>query len=344
MEIDGAIGGGQILRTAVSLAALTLTPLQITNIRKNRPQPGLRPQHLSGVKAAAEICKADVSGLQVGSTTVKFVPRQHDFSDKDIDIGTAGSLPLLLQTLTPTLIFSDKPITLKARGGTAGRGAPTAEYIKFVVFPMLSRLGIKQPNIEIVKQGFYPAGGGLIRVKFFPTKRVESMTLLEQGKIRDIKGFSIAGKLPLSVAQRQASAAKKFLSDNGFESEMNFSSFETFSAGTSMTIFADCENTILGADGIGKLGKRAEKVGEEVATSLLLSINSHKALDTHMADQIIPFLALAKGKSEVTVEEITNHVMANILVTQKILGVEFKVDEKERRISVEGMGFCKVGA
>ncbi len=339
MEIDGSVGGGQILRTAVSLSALTLMPLKIINIRKNRPNPGLRPQHLSGVKVAGEICKAEVSGLEVGSTTIKFVPKKHDFSDKNIDIGTSGSLPLLFQSLTPTLIFSDKAITIKAKGGTAGTGAPTVEYIKFVAFPILGRLGIRQPEIEILKQGFYPAGGGMVKVKFSPTKQVQAIKLLERGKVRNIRGFSIAGRLPLTVAERQANAAKNFLSNHGFESEIKFSTFETLSAGTSMTIFADCENTVLGSDGIGKLGKRAEKVGEEVAVNLFSSINSCKTFDRHMADQIIPFLALAKGKSVITVEEITNHVMANILVTQKILGVEFKVDEKEKSITVEGLGF-----
>jgi RNA 3'-terminal phosphate cyclase (ATP) len=342
MEIDGSIGGGQILRTAVSLAALMLTPLRITNIRKNRPNPGLRPQHLMGVKVVGQICKAQISGLSVGSTSIEFIPKEHDFSNKTIDIGTAGSLQLLLQTLSPTLIFSDKTLTLKARGGTAGTGAPTAEYIKFVTFPILAKFRIKQPEMEVLQQGFYPKGGGVVEVKFFPTKEIKAIKIYERGQVKGIRGFSIAGRLPKSVAERQARSAKDVLLEEGFESDVRYSSAQTDSAGTSITIFAECENTILGADEIGKLGKRAENVGRDVALSLLLSIKSKKAFDKHMSDQIVPFLALAKGRSEVSVEELTEHLRANVLVTQKILGVDFEIDEKEKTVAVEGIGY-KIG-
>jgi len=237
------------------------------------------------------------------------------------------------------MIFSDKPVTLQIKGGTAGLGAPTTEYMKFVIFPMLGKLDFCPPKIEILKQGFYPRGGGVVKVKFFPTIQLKSVNLLECGEVIKIRGFSIAGTLPVSVAERQANAAKKVLSDNGFESEIESSKVRTFSAGTSTTIFAECQNTILGADEIGKIGKRAEKVGEDTATSLVSSIKSGKAFDKSMSDQIIPFIALANGRSEITVEDITEHVRSNILVTEKILGVKFEVDEKERKIAVKGIGF-----
>jgi len=339
IEIDGSIGGGQILRTVVGLSALTLKPFRMINIRKNRPKPGLKAQHLAGVKVAGQICRADIKGTKIGSTKLEFVPSSHDFSDKDIDIGTAGSVQLLLQTMTPTLVFSDKPVMLKIKGGTAGLGAPTAEYMKFVIFPMLGKLGFCPPEMEILKQGFYPRGGGVVMVKFFPTKQLKSIRLVERGEVKNIRGFSIVGKLPASVAQRQAKAVKKVLSDNGFEGEIESSHVETFSAGTSATIFAACQNTILGTDEIGKIGKRAEKVGADAANSLVSSIKSGKAFDKCMSDQIIPFIALAKGRSEITVEDYTDHVRTNILVTEKILGVEFEVDEKERKIAVEGIGY-----
>ncbi len=339
IEIEGSIGGGQILRTVVGLSALTLKPFRMINIRKNRPKPGLKAQHLAGVKVAGEMCRAEIRGTKIGSTKLEFVPRSHDFSDKDVDIGTAGSVQLLLQTITPTLIFSDKPVTIKIKGGTAGLGAPTAEYTKFVIFPMLSKLGFSPPEMGILKQGFYPRGGGVVKVKFFPTTQLKSVRLVECGEVKNIRGFSIAGRLPASVAERQAKAAKKVLSDNGFEGEIESTNVQTLSAGTSATIFAECQNTILGADEIGKIGKRAEKVGEDTAISLVSSINSGKAFDKCMSDQIIPFIALAKGRSEITVEDFTDHVRTNILVTEKILGVEFEVDEKERKIAVEGIGY-----
>lgn len=339
IEIDGAIGGGQILRTAVGLSTLTLKPFRIFNIRKNRPKPGLKAQHLAGVKVAGEFCKADIIGMKIGSTKLDFIPHSDNFSDKDVDIGTSGSIQLLLQTITPAMIFSNKPVTLQIKGGTAGFGAPTVEYMKYVIIPMLDKLGFCQPRIEIFRQGFYPKGGGIVKVRFFPTKQLNSLKLVERGEVINIGGFSLAGKLPLSVADRQAKAAKKVLAENGFEVKIESSSVPTFSAGTSITIFAECQNTILGSDEIGKIGKRAETVGEDAATGLISSIKSGKALDKYMSDQIIPFIALAKGRSEITVEEITEHVRSNIFVTEKILDVDFEIYEKENKIAVEGIGY-----
>jgi RNA 3'-phosphate cyclase len=296
IEIDGSIGGGQILRTAVGLSALTLKPFRITNIRKNRPKPGLKAQHLAGVKVSGEICQAEI-------------------------------------------IFSDRPVQIQAKGGTAGLGAPTAEYTKFVIFPILAKLGITAPDLEILRQGFYPRGGGVIRVKFSPIKQLKSLKLIRCGELQNIRGFSIAGKLPESVAQRQAEAAKRVLSENGFDSKIESTAVRTNSAGTSLTIIAQCQSSILGSDDIGKLGKRAEKVGEDTANSLVVSIKSGKAFDKFMSDQIIPFIALAKGRSEIAVEDYTDHVRSNILATEKMLDVKFAVNQKENTIAVYGIGY-----
>lgn len=342
VEIDGSIGYGQVLRTAIGLSALLLKPVRITNIRKNRPKPGLMPQHLAGVKIAGELCNAKIKGASVGSTAVEFVPTSHDFSDKKIDIGTAGSISLLLQSITPVLIFSDKKITLEIRGGTAGLGAPTTEYTKFVTFPMLKSLGVEQPEMEILQQGFYPKGGGLVHIKFNPTRKLRPVKLLECGEVKNVRGVSIAGGLQGEVAQRQAKAARTLLTKNGIgNAEIEAQNVKTSSPGSSITIWADCGNTVLGSDSIGERGKRAEKVGEEAAGNLLKSIGSGKAFDRHMSDQIIPFIALARGRSEITVEEFTGHLKTNLKVTELMLGAEFEIDEAENLISVEGIGFEK---
>ncbi len=340
IEIDGSIGGGQVLRTAVGLSALTLKPFRIVNIRKNRPKQGLRPQHLTGVKVAGEICGANIKGMSIGSTALEFVPKKsHDFSDRKIDIGTAGSLQLLLQTITPSLIFSDRDVQIQAKGGTAGLGAPTIEYTKFVFFPLLAKLGLTLPDLEILRQGFYPKGGGVIRIRFLPTtKQLKSLKLTCCGKLQSIKGFSIAGNLPESVAQRQADAAKRILAENGYGSTIESTSVSTNSAGTSLTILAHCENSIIAADDVGTIGKRAEKIGSDTANNLISSIKTGRTFDKFMSDQIIPFIALAKGKSKVTIEEYTDHVKANILATEKMLNVKFEVNQKENIVAVEGIG------
>jgi len=338
IEIDGAIGYGQVLRSAIALSALLLKPIKIFNIRKGRSRPGLRPQHLTGVKIAGEFCDAEIKGLEIGSTEVEFIPRELNVTDKKIDIGTAGQISLLLQTLTPLLIFSDKPVTLDITGGSAGLGAPTIQFVKHVTFPILSKLGIPLPEIEVIKEGFYPRGGARIKVKTFPVKKLNSIQLTERGKVKTVKGTSIAGSLPKDVVERQTNSAIKTLKDYGFENvDMSSQLVKTFSLGTSITLWAECENSILGADNIGKRGVRAETIGKECAKELIKSIESKAALDKYMADQILPFLALAEGKSKITVEKITPHCRTNISVCEKILGVKFKVDEEKREIDVGGM-------
>jgi len=337
--IDGSEGWGQVLRTAIALSALTLKPVKIINIRASRPKPGLMPQHLMGIKVAAEFCDAEVSGLEYGSMEVEFKPRKFDVKDKTIDIGTSGSIPLLLQTLTPLLAFANKKTTLEIVGGTAGLGSPTIEFIKHVTFPVLSKLGLPTPKIEVLKQGFYPRGGGRVRITFEPVKLLTYVNLIEPGKILALRGISIAGSLPESVALRQAEAAKQELKKISENVEIKSETVATYSQGTSITLWVETENSILGSDNIGKRGVRAEEIGREAALQLIKSIESKAALDKFMADQIIPFLALAHGKSSVTVEEITQHCISNISVCEKILGCKFSVDKLSKRIEVEGISF-----
>ncbi|MEM5836720.1 MAG: RNA 3'-terminal phosphate cyclase [Candidatus Aenigmatarchaeota archaeon] len=339
--IDGSEGWGQVLRTSIALSALTLKPVKVINIRASRPKPGLMPQHLTGIRIAAEFCKAEVSGLQYGSMEVEFIPKEFEIRDKTIDIGTAGSISLLLQTLTPMLIFADKKVTLEVIGGTAGLGAPTIEFVKYVTFPILNKLGLPLPEIEVIKQGFYPRGGGRVKITFTPAKLLSYVNLTNPGKLLSIKGISIAGSLPESVALRQAEAAKSILKKVTENVEIEYYSTQTYSQGTSITLWAETENSILGADNIGRRGVRAEDIGKEAAEELVKSIESKAALDKFMADQIIPFLALAHGKSCVTVEEITQHCISNISVCEKILGCKFFVDKVNKRIEVEGIGFGK---
>jgi RNA 3'-terminal phosphate cyclase (ATP) len=343
ITIDGAFGYGQVLRTAIALSALTLKPVKIINIRKNRPKPGLMPQHLAGLKVAAEFCNAELAGAFPGSMEVSFVPKNPNFLDKRIDIGTAGSVSLLLQTLTPLLIFAESPVSLEIIGGTAGLGSPTIEYTKYVTFPILQKLGVKQPEIEILRQGFYPKGQGFVRVKFSPTKKLEAIELVERGKVKSVRGISIAGSLPKHVAHRQAYAAKAVMLSSGYvDCDLAIqNNLYTASSGTSITLWAECEKTILGSDKIGEMGKPAENVGREAAMDLLETINSQAALDKFMADQIIPFLALAHGRSTVTIEKFTDHVETNLRVTEQILGVKFEVNKYEKKISVEGIGYQK---
>ena len=334
ITVDGSIGYGQILRTTIALSALTLKPVKIINIRKNRPKPGLQMQHLTGVKIAGEFTNAEIKGLKLHSTEIEFTPKSHNIKSRKIDIGTAGSIGLLLQTLTPLLIFADDEITLDIIGGTFGLGSPTIQFLQNVTFPVLNKMGLPLPEIEIIREGIYPKGQGEVRITFYPVKQLNPITLLERGKINSIQGISVVGSLPEDIAKRQANSAKKTLVEHGYpDAQIEKKIVDTSSPGTSITLWAACENSVIGADAIGALGKPAEKVGEEAALELIKPLESHATLDKWMSDQIIPFLALA-GKSEVKVEEITEHCRTNMLVTEQLLDVKFDVDETNKIIRI----------
>jgi RNA 3'-phosphate cyclase len=340
ITIDGAKGWGQVVRTAVALSSLTLKPIEIINIRQSRPRPGLHPQLVEGIKILAEFCDAETTGLQYGSMELEFIPKKLDVKDRTIDIGTSGSIGLLLQTLTPTVIFTRNRTSLELIGGTAGLGSPTIEYIKNVTFPVLNKLSLIIPEIKIDRQGFYPRGGGRVKVDFEPVIKLNPINLTNPGKALSIRGASVVGGLPEEIAIRQAESAKNYFNQKGFEDvKIETASFPTLSQGTSITLWANCENSILGSDNIGRRGLRAEDVGKQAAENLLNSINSQSPFDKYMADQIIPYLALAKGRSEIKVEEITEHCRTNISVCEKILGCRFEIDEKNRIIEVDGIGF-----
>jgi RNA 3'-phosphate cyclase len=172
-------------------------------------------QHLAGVLTTGAFCSAQIRGANSGSTKIEFIPKSHQITDRRIDIGTAGSIPLLLQSLIPSLIFRRKPITLEMVGGTAGLGAPTIEYMRFITFRILRLFGMAQPEINILRQGFYPRGGGLVKITFFPTKKLRPIRILQCGKVHLAGGTSVAGSLPEHVAERQAEAAKNVLSQSG---------------------------------------------------------------------------------------------------------------------------------
>jgi RNA 3'-phosphate cyclase len=335
IEIDGAIGYGQVLRTAIGLSALTLQPIRIFNIRINRPNPGLRPQHLTGVLEAAKLCHAEVKNAKIGSTEITFMPKRLDIPDRIIiDIKTAGSITLLLQTILPILIFSNKKVSLTIFGGTDVPGSPTINYYKKVFAYYLEKFGVIL-KINVERYGFYPKGGGKVNIEVNGVKNLNSVSIVEKGELKEISGFSIASKelQKARVAERQISGLESVLEKiNG-----SYQYVDTLSIGTSLLAIAEYENCILGKDGLGEKGKRAEDVGREVGLELKKSIESNACLDKFMADQILVFAALARGSSEFTIEEFTEHVNTNMITCEKLLNVKF---EKEgNKVKVDGIGF-----
>lgn len=339
--IDGKEAGGQILRTALGLSALTGKSIKVVNIRGSRPcGGGLKVQHLEGLKAVAELCNAELKGAELGSKEIEFIPRKIAAKELNVKIPTAGSIGLLFQSMQLAAAFAGDAVKVHVTGGsTASTWSPPVQYFQHVFLPIARKMGYKA-EIAIVKEGFYPKGGAEVVITVHPIKKLQSVTLLGRGKVKTIRGLSIVGSLPEHVAKRQADAAKKVLFDHDFtDVKIKTEIVKTLSPGTVITLWAECEHSILGSDAIGERGVPAEKVGQMAAGELMQSISAGATLDKYMTDQIIPFLALADGKSVVTVEAVTEHCRTNIAVIEQMLGIKFAIDEAKRKIEVEGLGF-----
>lgn len=333
IEIDGSYleGGGQIVRTSVALSAVTEKPCKIINIRRGRKDSGLKAQHLKGVEAVAKLTSGKVKGLSIGSHEIEFVPGKIKGGKYKIDVGTAGSISLVLQTLVPACLHADGVVELEIIGGTDVKWSPNVEYFQEVFCRNVNRMGIEIES-EILKYGFYPKGGGLVRIKIKPCKKLRPLNLVERGNIKRYDIRSIANKTleEAKVAERQIEGAKEIIPK--FDCEfLNY--VDTLSVGTSVHIHSHCDNSELGATVLGERGKKAEDVGKECAELLKKQIDSNACLDRWMADQILPYMALA-GSGKVSVAEITKHAKTNMWVIEKFLPVKFNIDEKNKIISI----------
>ncbi|RXA18714.1 RNA 3'-terminal phosphate cyclase [Methanosarcina sp. MSH10X1] len=322
LEIDGSYGegGGQMVRTAVALSAVTGKEIKVTNIRKNRPNPGLKQQHLKALETAARICEARISGLFPGSTELSFAPVEIKGGKYDIDIGTAGSITLLLQCIMPALPFAKGEVELTVRGGTDVAWSPTMDYLQHVTLKALERLGYSG-SVTLKEHGYYPKGGGKI-LAFFKPCRLKRFHFLKEEE--EIKGVSHASNLPTHVPLRQAEAAAARLMEAGYSSRIETQSFEAFSTGSGITLWTG----YTGGSALGERGLPAEEVGKHAADEIIPELRSGASVDTHLADQLIPYMALA-GSSSYTVRELSLHAATNIWVTEQFLDVKFSIEEKE---------------
>jgi RNA 3'-terminal phosphate cyclase (ATP) len=336
MRIDGAFGegGGQVLRTSMALAALLGEPVEVYNIRKNRPNPGLVPQHLAGINALRDMVDGEVKGAEIGSTELAFHPGRLKAGKYVIDTKTAGSITLVLQSLLIPGMFSRNGVELDIRGGTDVRWSPQVDYFKHVFLPILKKMGM-DAEIELVRRGYYPKGGGRVKVGICPVNRLDPLKITEKGELIKLGGTSHSLNLPAHIAERMADSAKNVV---GRTCSVDMDIGEGYSTGCGIMLWADFENSLIGASSLGKPGKPAEKVGREAAKTLLSEIQGGWALDAFMGDQIIPYMGLADRTSEITIRELTGHVQTNIHVVEKILGVKYSVAEKEGMYSIKTKG------
>jgi len=334
IEIDGSHGegGGQILRTAISLAALTMRGVRITDIRSGRPKPGLKRQHMAGIELTGKMVDATIEGLELGSTEITFIPRERKAGTFYFDVGTAGSISLMLQAVLPAAVMAPESVEFHLRGGTDVKWSPPIDYLQEVFVEIVQQLG-PEIKIEQKKRGHYPKGGGEVICHVSPVQILKTVTLVDFGELDRIEGLSHCVKLPHHVAERQAKAAESTIRESynvpvdikveSYTREMD----KHLGPGSGIVLWAvSTTGNRLGADSLGEKGVPAERVGSKAAEQLVNELRTGKAIDSHLCDMIVPYLAIAQGESTIGITEITSHLITNLWTTRQLLGTYYELE------------------
>ncbi len=311
IEIDGSHGegGGQLLRMAVALSALTRTPVAVDRIRAGRPNPGLAAQHVTALRAVAELASAQVEGLEVGSARMTFAPGDLVGGEHAFDVGTAGSVTLVLQACLPVAFAASGSTRLRIVGGTDVKWAPPLDYFARVFLPWIRRLG-GEADLLSHRRGYYPRGGGEVEISVQPTSVWSSITLSDPGAVERVRGIAHVSNLSEDIPRRMKEAAARRLhgvADVKIE-ERIYPSEDAVGLGGAVVLWAERERTLLGADALAERGKSAERVGEEAAEQLEAEILSGATVDVHAADQLAVYLALSDRPSSFMVREVSAHL------------------------------------
>lgn len=334
LTIDGSFGegGGQILRTAVAMAAITGTPVHIINIRSNRPKPGLSAQHLTAIEAAATLTGAEVTGSALRATEVVFTPREIKGGRYCLDIGTAGSISLLLQCLIPIALHAPETVVLDITGGTDVKWSPPIDYLRHVTLPALALMGCNV-EIAVLRRGYYPRGGGRVRAVIEPStiSGVDFDRCRACAGVGAITGCSHASGLLEHVALRQCEAASARLRDHGYESNITTEIAHRRVSSTGSGIALWYGN--IGGSALGERGKRAEVVGGDAADQIIAELDCCVSVDHYLADQLIPYMAMAKSGSYTT-RELSSHTKTNIWVSEQFTNARFEVELFDGNIRV----------
>jgi len=336
VEVDGSFGegGGQILRTAVCFSMVLGVPIHVTKIRAGRRIPGLRPQHSATIKILGEICSAKVEGAAVGSTEVSFSPGEVGTARGSFDLGTAASIPLVLQAVVPAVSLMGSSYDLDLVGGTDVPWSPTSDYLDRVVAPAMSAAGIRF-SFKVEKRGYYPNGGGRASVHIDACERVEPLQLASKRGEGEGQGAAVVslvsrcGKLPVSVAERQARAAVLALRPRGVEVlERRVSLDDSVSPGSSILVSMVGGGCYLGGDSIGARAKPAEKVGREAAESFLSAYATGARADVHLADMLAPVLCLSESPSALLIPYVTEHLRTSLHVARHFTSADYEFAER----------------
>lgn len=347
IEIDGSThsGSGTLLRYAIALASLLGEPVHVFRVRSRRDKPGLRPQHLQALRACSSLASGRMDGDEVGSAEIYYYPGKGlKGGSYHWDIGTAGSTTMLAFTVIPPALFADSPSRFSLVGGLFQDFAPSAFHMQKVLLPLLERMGA-EVSLEIVRPGYVPQGGGHLAVSVKPLQTpLKPLRMLEQGSIGKIRGLSLSSHLKEGeVGERMASRCRALLEENGFKSDIEVMNDSTaVQKGAALLLWTEtAAGCFLGADQAGKRGRRSENIARFVVDSLLKDLGTGAATDRHLADQLILFAALARGKTEYLVPSVSDHVRSNLWLVSKILGA--KTEIQGNLLTIEGIGFHPSG-
>ena len=337
IRIDGSYGegGGQLLRTAVALAAITGRRLSIHNIRAKRPQSGLAPQHLAALRAVGELCGASVNGLALRSTALTFEPGELRGGRYDFDVGTAGSITMVLQALLPVLVACGRHSEITVHGGTDVRKAPPLDYFREVTLPLLERMGVRA-EVTLRRRGYYPRGGGEVTLVVAPA-RLRPFDAVTAGPVPRIHGLAHVAGIDVGIAVRMRDACLAALPGGGpVEPRIEIAQLapeQAVGTGGAIVAWVQTESSVLGAGRVAERGIRAETLGSAVGVELRADLESGASVDMHAADQILVYLALARGGSFST-RSLSSHAQTAIWLIEQFLPVRFETATEDSRVMI----------
>jgi RNA 3'-terminal phosphate cyclase (ATP) len=326
LKINGGHGegGGQIIRSAITLSCITKQPIHLENIRKNRKNEGLKAQHLTAIRILQKISKADVIGAKIGSTELKFIPGNVENLELIEDVKTAGSISLILQVLIPVVSISQKKLSLIIKGGTDVLWSPSMDYTQHVLKEAYSRMGIEF-SIEIIKRGYYPKGNGEVKLEVYPSK-IKSLTLSKR-ETNNLKLKCTFSKISIDVIKEKIEMIKEKISKANFNVEIEIKEEEATDSGASLLIYSIDKNSIIGIDGLFDHKKQNFDLDFE-------KFNNSLGVDESLADMLVVPASLGINKTVFQVKEITEHLETNLFVTSKITGCKYGIGKTSEGFEV----------
>ena len=329
LEIDCSRGegGGQSVRTSVAMSTVINEEVHLTRIRENRPTNGLSKQHCTAVQAVIDLTGSKVVGNTLGSRELTVMPGTDRKYDLQMDIGTAGSASLVLQAMQLATVPFDRKVSVDISGGTNVRWAPPIDYYQNVLYPLMSKMGIRA-SVEVLRRGFYPEGGGRVKAVFEPIEKIRPLNLLDKGELLKVSGVCYIQRLPRSIAEQMIEGCHQIM-DEYCDVYISTSVTNGDSKGIGISLFAEYENSILGSSTLSMRGQPVTQAGMDVASDMIQIMRSGETLDVHTADQLLPYMAMADGDSAFTVSRISRHLLSQMDTLETFLNVRFGVERKD---------------